>query len=315
RGLLVKRDEIAGWIGAMEKYSNSSRGAAADRGFWLQSFDGGPFTVDRIPRGELHLPNLSASLLGGIQPARLAQIHGLTTDGLLQRFLPTMMGPSQLALDRASDDEAYSQLIRELIFAKPQNLILSDAALESMNDLRSYLHNLEQATDGLYDGFQTFIGKLPGIAGRLALILHMAEQPHTAALDQVDQSTIESVRKLVIDFILPHAFEFYRRGESGGDRLRTLASWILTCNKTRIVASDVTSNIRDCRGLDLFEVNKRLSPFVAFGWLEPKDYTPSNRTWTINPAVLTQFAERRDLEAKRKEEIIRLIGAAAEARR
>src|SRR5262249_1498157 len=110
RGLLVKRDEIAGWIGAMEKYSNSSRGAAADRGFWLQSFDGGPFTVDRITRGELHIPNLSASLLGGIQPARLAQIHALATDALLQRFLPTLLGPSQLALDRASDDEAYSQL-------------------------------------------------------------------------------------------------------------------------------------------------------------------------------------------------------------
>jgi hypothetical protein len=93
KGLLVKRDEFAGWIGSMEKYA-SARGAGADRGFWLKAYDGGAYSIDRVSRGETWIENLSVSLIGGIQPARLAEIHGLTSDGLLQRFLPVMLGPS-----------------------------------------------------------------------------------------------------------------------------------------------------------------------------------------------------------------------------
>jgi hypothetical protein len=63
-GLLVKRDEFSGWIGGMEKYS-SGRAAGADRGFWLQAYDGGPHAVDRIGRGETYISNLSVSLIGG----------------------------------------------------------------------------------------------------------------------------------------------------------------------------------------------------------------------------------------------------------
>jgi Protein of unknown function (DUF3987) len=307
RGLLVKRDEFSGWIGGMEKYSHSARGIGADRGFWLQAFDGGPFTVDRISRGELYIQNLSVSLIGGIQPARLAEIQGLTSDGLLQRFLPVMMRASKLAQDHPSDDEAYAGLVRELIFAKPQRLIMTDDALATMSDLRHHLHNVEQAAGGLADGFQAFVGKLAGLAGSLALILHMAADPAHSALDEIEQSTVENVRRLVVDFLLPHAFEFYRSAESGGDRLKKLASWILTSGKTRIVASDLTSNLADLRGLTLFEINERLSPFIAAGWLEPKEHTPTNRAWTVSPAVFAQFEQRIELETARKVELANLM--------
>jgi hypothetical protein len=48
----------------MDKYSG--RGAAKDRAFWLQSFHGGPYAVNRIARGVAMIENLSVSLLGGI---------------------------------------------------------------------------------------------------------------------------------------------------------------------------------------------------------------------------------------------------------
>ena len=73
RGLMVKRDELAGWIASMEKYGGKG-GGGSDRAFWLQAYDGGPYTVDRISRGELHIEKLSVSILGGIQPERLAEI-------------------------------------------------------------------------------------------------------------------------------------------------------------------------------------------------------------------------------------------------
>ena len=76
----------------MEKYGGTTKGAGANRAFWLKAYDGGPYVVDRIQRGENFVENLSVSLIGGVQPKRLAELHGLTSDGLLQRFLPTIMG-------------------------------------------------------------------------------------------------------------------------------------------------------------------------------------------------------------------------------
>jgi hypothetical protein len=316
RGLLIKRDEVAGWIGGMEKYA-TGRGPAADRGFWLQAFDGGPYHVDRVKRGETYVRNLSVSLLGGIQPARLAELHGLTTDGLLQRFLPVMMGPSQLASDEPGDNEAYSTFVHHLIFAKPERLILSDAALEVMYGLRRNLHDLEGAAAGLADSFQTFIGKLPGYAGRLALILHMAADPEHGQTYAVGETTADGVHKLILDFIVPHAHEFYRTAESAtdGDRLRKLASWILTSGKTRIRAADLTSSVRDLRGLSVFDLNKRVSPLVAGEWLEPIEPGPLCRAWTVNPALSSLFEKRRQQENDRKAQIGRIMEKSFGARR
>jgi hypothetical protein len=311
KGLLVKRDEFAGWIGGMEKYAGS-RGAAADRGFWLKAFDGGPYSVDRVSRGETYIENLSVTLIGGIQPARLAELHGLTSDGLLQRFLPVVLGPSRLALDQPSDEENYGNLVRKLIFAKPERLIFSDAALKVMQSLRQELHEFETVSAGLTNGFQAFIGKLPGYAGRVALILHMAADPERGGTYDVDETTVKNVRRLIIEFIVPHAAVFYRAAESttDSDRLRTLASWILTSGKPRIVASDLIKNVWDLRGLTVFDLNKRVSPLVAGGWLEPAEAGPTCRAWTVNPAASTLYEERKRQENDRKETLRRIMSKA-----
>jgi hypothetical protein len=310
-GLLVKRDEFSGWIGQMEKYSGSARGAAADRAFWLQAFDGGPYTVDRIGRGETHIRNLSVSLLGGIQPARLAELHGLTSDGLLQRFIAVMMGPSTLAEDHHCDDAAYNRLVHELISAKPRRFVFDDDALLVMNLLRRELHDLEQASGGLADGFQAFVGKLAGLSGALAIILHMAADPQANVTRDIDAATASRVRDIVLNFILPHAFEFYRTAESttNGDRLKRIASWILTSNQTVITARDATRNAACLRGLSLFELTERISPLVAAGWLDPVDRTPVNKAWRINPNVAHQFAKQREVEETRKARVAQLMGS------
>jgi hypothetical protein len=113
----------------------------------------------------------------------------------------------------------------------------------------------------------------------------------------------------MLDFILPHAKEFYRGSTSEGDRLRRLASWILTSNKDRIVASDLTTNIADFRGLTLTDVNARVSPLVAGGWLLPADFTPVCRSWTVAPLVRTQLADRARLEEARKAALAALMNS------
>lgn len=313
RGLLVKRDEFSGWIGSMEKYSRSGGGASnANRAFWLKAWDGGGYVVDRINRGETFIANLSVSLVGGIQPEKLAELHGLTSDGLLQRFIPCMMGATTLPLDRPVNTDVYNDLVRQLISTEPRPLSLADAALAEMHGLRTHLHELEQSASGLANGFQAFVGKLAGMAGTLALILHMVTEP---TLPVVQVAAAKKVHRLVVDFILPHAFEFYRTVESAsnGDRLRKLASWILTNGQPRIVASDLTTHVWDFRGLTLLEIHERLSPLIAAGWLLPVDQTPANRAWSVNPIVFTQFAERRIREANRKTRLAQQLTPAAHA--
>ena len=89
-GVLCIQDELAGWFGAMDKYAG--RGATKDRGFWLQSFHGGPYALNRIARGAAMIENLSISLLGGIQPEPMRKIAADTIDdGLLQRLIPIVL--------------------------------------------------------------------------------------------------------------------------------------------------------------------------------------------------------------------------------
>ena len=111
----------------MEQYG---RGAAGVRAFYLKAYDGGAFSIDRIVRGENFVENLSLSIIGGIQPARLAELHGLTSDGFLQRCLVIMMRPGENAKDLPTATAAYQQLIFDLVKARPIDLRLTNDAFK-----------------------------------------------------------------------------------------------------------------------------------------------------------------------------------------
>ena len=88
QGLLVHRDELAGWLNSFEK-----NGREGDRQFFLESWSGHQaFDVDRIGRGSLHIQALCLSIFGSIQPGPLSQYirsamsGGAGDDGFIQRF-------------------------------------------------------------------------------------------------------------------------------------------------------------------------------------------------------------------------------------
>jgi Protein of unknown function (DUF3987) len=71
-GVLCLQDELSGWFGAMDKYSGH-RGAAKDRGFWLQAFHGGPYAYNRVARGAGLIENLSICCSGASNRNRCAK--------------------------------------------------------------------------------------------------------------------------------------------------------------------------------------------------------------------------------------------------
>lgn len=89
RGALQVRDELAGWLSNMARYSSGS-----DRPFWLEAYGGRSFTVERMSRSPVTVESLAVGVVGGIQPDRLnSLLFQSDDDGLLARFIPIWPEP------------------------------------------------------------------------------------------------------------------------------------------------------------------------------------------------------------------------------
>ncbi len=88
QGILLYRDEISGWLETMTK-----SGREGDREFFLEAWNGdNPYTMDRVGRGSTFMDGMCLSVLGGLQPGKLANYissvakGGKSDDGFMQRF-------------------------------------------------------------------------------------------------------------------------------------------------------------------------------------------------------------------------------------
>ena len=317
RGVLMVLDEFSGFIGAMEKYSGS-KGSSADRAMWLQSYDGGPYSSDRIGRGLIYVPNLAVSFLAGIQPTRLAELTNLSSDGLLQRFVPVIMGQS--AFPQEIDDEAPARrfygLIQRLIELAPEALRPSQEALEAFDGFQREIYQMEQL-DTLGDAFKTFLGKLTGLHGSLATILHLIEDSSFLHPLEVSGKAAIAAARILKEYVIPHAYIFYSQSADAPnwELIRQIGSYILTQDKQRFTTSDFTSGVRGLRGTDLKTLSERLSPFVAGGWLQEDGVAKPARAWTVSPSLRAHFADRRASERAQKAEAQHLIKIAGKERR
>jgi Protein of unknown function (DUF3987) len=183
-GSLMVHDELAGWLGSFERYNSGS-----SRAFALSCWNGGTFLKDRVGRGkqdtnaEIRVENLALSVLGGIQPDRLAKLGDLTSDGLLQRFLTVLMKSAERGDQYhpvATADADYEKLIRSIVDVPPQNYHFEDEAFEIRDRVLDYLHMLEMV-DGFPPSLIGAIGKLKGYFARICLVLHVAERHDPAA--------------------------------------------------------------------------------------------------------------------------------------
>ena len=104
-GLVHQRDELAGWLGGMDRYG----GAGSERALWLEAFGARPFVLDRVKDAKpIRADALAVGIVGGIQPDRLASlVLAGDDDGLAARILYVWpdVGPPRRP-DRAADDAA-----------------------------------------------------------------------------------------------------------------------------------------------------------------------------------------------------------------
>jgi hypothetical protein len=117
RGVLLNRDELVGWVNAMDQYKAGGKGS--ERQFWLSTWSNRPASVDRKSQTKpLSVLRPFVSVVGSIQPSVLPELSEGREDGMLERFLFTYPEPvnAMWTEDEISDeaDTAYRALYGKL---------------------------------------------------------------------------------------------------------------------------------------------------------------------------------------------------------
>ena len=202
RGLLMVRDELAGWFGGFDRYA---QGKGSDVAKWLEMFGGRSAMVDRKTgdRKTIYIPRAAVSVTGGIQPATLQRALGRAyfENGLAARLL--LAYPPQRAkrwteteIGRAVE-EAVATVFDRLYSLEPimgpdgklmpGTIPLSPAAKTVWVD---FYNEHAQEHVGLSGELSAAWSKLEGYAARLALVAHFVRLATGDEVGLVDEVSI-----------------------------------------------------------------------------------------------------------------------------
>ncbi|MCP3963420.1 MAG: DUF3987 domain-containing protein [bacterium] len=308
RGLLLERDELAGWIRSLERDDRK-----ADREFYLEAWNGtNSYTYDRIGRGTIHAPALCLSIIGGIQPTKLkrtvsdALSGGYAADGLLQRFQLLVWPESTAAwqlIDRQPDKtareralgilQALDQCQYELPQASDDDIPAFRFAPDAQELFFSWLPELEQRLRTPeaeeHAAFTSHLAKYRSLMPSLALIFHLIEVVDAGQSGPVSLTAAQRAADWC-DFLEQHARKIY-----ASELQADLAGAHALGGKIRKRAVFDGMTVRDVyrhewAGLKTGEVVRAAARVLEdHGWLQvtvEKTGGRSSQVLRINPAAL-----------------------------
>ncbi len=221
RGLLVYKDELAGWVRSMDQYKG---GKGSDRQHWLSFWSGDEVVVDRKSRmGEpIIVAKPFVSLFGGIQPAMLGELGAGAEDGLMDRFLFAYPAQRQIRFTEdeisAKAEERYAALYDALV-----NLTLATdeygdpnpKPLKLTEEARSLFARTVDAMGAeiLQPGFPARLegvwAKMRGYLARLSLVLAVCRLIESGAREErVEVEDVEAASRL-LGYFKAHARRVY----------------------------------------------------------------------------------------------------------
>ncbi len=244
RGLLLARDELAGWIGSFDRYAGGKGGA--DAAHWLSMHNGESIVVDRktgIPR-TIYVSQASVSVCGGIQPAILHRALGIVhrESGLAARLLLTCPPPKAKRWTEADIDpaaEAEIALLVERLYqlktmdgddGEPCPVVVG-LTPDAKTAWKAYYNAHAQEQADLTGELSAAWSKLEEYAARLALVVHFARwaagDSTLASIDVVDEDSMAAGIALATWFKGEARRVYALLGESDEDRdRRRLVEWL-----------------------------------------------------------------------------------------
>jgi hypothetical protein len=221
RGLLLIRDELPGFLTRLESEEHQS-----ERAFYLEAYNGdGRFTYDRIGRGTVHIENCTVSIIGGVQPSRIAPIvrgamSGTSNDGLIQRFQMTVWPDDRSSwrwVDRKPDVKArlaYEKVFRDLFDLsmgdtdKPAILRFSPQSQALFEQWMTEIQ-AEARSGSLPSTLESHVLKMPKTVAALALLFELADG------GRFEVNEVAMRRALGwADYLRSHANRLYSAGET-----------------------------------------------------------------------------------------------------
>lgn len=280
KGLLIVRDELAGWITSMNAYND------AGRAFWLEAYGGRPYRVERVKHpAPIDVQRLAVAVAGGTQPSKLAELMQDADDGLMARVnwvwpdrvlfrlgrTPPNTGWAIEALDRLR----VLELVSPASPHEPPRPLAVPMAADALDTLEQFARDMQDRQDDAAGLMRSAYGKARGTALRLSLVLEylwwcgqdgMQPPPATISL-----KAFSAAAHFVSNYLMPMAERVYGDAAlpEATRNATTLARWII---KTRPTEVHVRTLIRETRlaGLRGAEtIHAAASALVEAGWLTP----------------------------------------------
>lgn len=311
RGLLCHLDEMHSWVRKM-----NDKTSGEDRSTWVVSYESKPYEMDRVGAGSIHADNLAVSIYGNLHPKLLREnIDYLSSDGMLQRFIPVVLRHHKTRKGNPVPDfltsaAAWENTLR-MIFALPtMTYKLSPDAYAVYRDFQEWYEETKRDERLLQmgDSYMTAFGKLEGLAGRIALVFHVIENPFSSV---VSAELIDRVIRLIKSYIIP-AFR-YTLGEIGGTTSFDL--WVTDhviqyCDQNSLTLSEVKrSGRRQLEHLNTHVQNQwvlnAMYNLEQAHWVARLDDGSKEHQgiaeWLINPALRDIFKEHRQTVIRAKQ--------------
>lgn len=298
-GSLMIRDELAGWLTSFDRYNPGGRT------YWLEAYGGRSYTVDRKGSPEpLRIPYNGVNVIGGIQPAKLADclLHG-SDDGLAARLLFTWPSRPEWSRPSSSADlDGFEAALRRIDALEPVvgndgkqealRIMLDPAAADAFDQCQLFYRDQEAQAGGL---LKSFIGKLGGLTLRLALAAEFARwayqggtQPHSISV-----STLEAVADFVAAYALPMSERVY--GDAALPPIERNAATLarhIKRHRLRSINARTLKRVDRLPGLrEAADIDPALEALVEAGWLRAdphrKGGTVGRATsdYAVNPAI------------------------------
>ena len=309
-GLLLERDELSSLLVSLEKEQHADL-----RGLMLSGWSGSDsYRFDRIMRGKIALPKFALSVVGGIQPGPLARyvrgaFSGEFADGLLQRF-QLMVWPDPEGfeyIDRPADVAATQAAIA--VFQRTDSLDADAIGVRDNNGNTPPFIRLSEPAQGVFvDWYAPFMherrsiekdgsesaalaahfGKYPGLVGKLALILHVADDPESC---EVSERTLLKALSW-IDYLTSHARRIYHAVEHPETGAAELLLARLRRGELPLSFKAWEISRKGWHGLtDREAVKKACRLLFEYGWLieldagGPTGGRPADPVYAVSPSV------------------------------
>lgn len=312
RGLLCYLDEMNGWL---TKLTDPRSGE--DRSAWVRAYEAKRYEMDRVGAGSIIADNFAVAIYGNIQPNVLRHaLPSLSSDGLIQRFLPVMLRKSTNKrgepIPEYLTNKATWDLQLRLIYSLPtMKYTLSPGAYEAFRQFQTDYESQKQDEwlAGSPSAYMTAYGKIEGLTGRLMFLFHLIENPFSTVVSaELAQRTIDFIKI----FVIPSLRYVFAEVGNGVNLDRWIAEYVIQhADEQTLTMGTIRSAAR--RQLEKYvEYSHNAHIFSAMHVLEQAKWVIriddgskeqfGRAEWAINPNLLTMFAEYRDkiINAKRR---------------